>query len=69
MSNTGNLATFTINANNTTIEGAFLASSENAGGTAGILFSGAPFTGGSKSADNSDVLTVTYTLTAEDDGA
>ena len=67
LSNTGNLATFTMDADGTTVEGCFLCSSNTNGGAAGILLSGAPFTGGSKTGDSGDVLTVTYKLVGSDD--
>jgi len=68
VSNTGNLATFTLDADGTNIGGAFLASSEDAGGSSGILLCAAAFTGGDKSGDSGDKLEVTYTFTAADDG-
>lgn len=69
VSNSGNLATFTLDADGTTIGGAFLASSEEAGGSAGILLCAAAFSGGDKTGDSGDKLEVTYTFTAADDGA
>ena len=67
LSNTDNLATFTLNADGTTVEGCFLASSNTNGGSAGILLSGAPFAAGSKAGSSGDVLTVTYKLVGSDD--
>jgi len=67
LSNTGDLATFTLDADGTTVEGCFLCSSNTNGGSAGILLSGAPFSGGSKTGDSGDVLTVTYKLVGSDD--
>lgn len=68
VSNTGNLATFTIDADGSVIGGALIASSENAGGSAGTLLCAAAFSGGDKSGDSGDKLEVTYTFTAADDG-
>lgn len=68
VSNTDNLATFSIDADGSVIGGAFLASSENAGGSAGVLLCAAAFSGGDKSGDSGDKLEVTYTFTAADDG-
>lgn len=67
MTNAASKASFTLNADSLTIGGAFLASV--ASGTSGTLMSGAAFTGGDKSGDSSDVLTITYTFAAADDGA
>lgn len=64
--NTGNEASFSINANSTTIGGAFLCSAST--GTSGTLYSVGAFTGGDKSADSGDTLQVTYTTTMADDG-
>lgn len=66
VSNSANKSTFTIDADGTTIEGAFLASSKSAGGSAGVLLCAADFTGGTKVGDSGDKLEVTYTFTAAD---
>ena len=68
VTNSANKATFTIDADGTSVDGAFLASSEDAGGTTGILLCAAAFTGGSKTGDSGDKLEVTYTFGAADDG-
>uniref|UniRef100_A0A6M3KXH9 Uncharacterized protein n=1 Tax=viral metagenome TaxID=1070528 RepID=A0A6M3KXH9_9ZZZZ len=68
LTNAAGKATYTINANLTTIEGAFLTSSNTKNGTAGVLMSGAPFTGGVKVGSSGDSLQVTYTFSAADDG-
>ena len=60
--NSASKATFAINADATTVGGAFLAST--ATGTSGILLSAAAFTGGDKTADNGDTIEVQYTLSA-----
>jgi len=62
LSNSGNAASFAINADSQTIAGAFLCSAET--GTSGTLFSAADFTLGNKSCDDGDTLNVTYTITA-----
>jgi hypothetical protein len=49
---------FTMNANAQTIAGAFLCSVTS--GTSGVLFSAGDFTGGDKSVDSGDTLSVTY---------
>lgn len=60
--NSSSKASFSINANGTTVGGAFLASA--ASGTTGIMLSVAAFTGGDKSADNGDTVEVQYTFIA-----
>jgi hypothetical protein len=67
LSNTASPAVFTINAS-VTVAGAFLAALNTKGGTTGILFAVSNFTGGNKTLGDNDTLTVTYTLTAADDG-
>lgn len=67
LSNSGAKSTFTINKDGTTVEGAFLISSNTIGSTAGTLMCGAPFSGGSKTGDSGDKIIVTYTLVASDD--
>ena len=68
-SNTASKASYSVNADSTTIGGAFIASDSTKGGTSGTLFSVAAFTGGNKAADDGDTLEVTATITAADDGA
>ena len=65
ISNSGNAASFSINATGT-IAGAFICSA--ASGTAGTLFCEANFSQGNKSVSNGDTVNVTYTLSAADDG-
>jgi hypothetical protein len=55
--NSASPASFSINATST-IAGAFLASVSS--GTSGILFSAGDFTGGDKTVDSGDSLSVTY---------
>jgi hypothetical protein len=57
----GTVAVFSINGT-TTINGAFLTSSNTKGGTTGTLFSAKAFTGGARSVINGDTLNVTYTF-------
>lgn len=62
ITNSANVASFTISTDSQTIAGAFLCSAST--GTSGTLMSVADFTGGDKSADDGDTLEVTYTLSA-----
>lgn len=62
--NSGTPASFSINANSTTIGGAFLVQDNTKGGTTGILYAAGAFTVGDKTADNGDTLEVTATFTA-----
>ena len=68
VSNAASKAVFTVSTNSTTIGGAFLASDNTRGGSTGTLLCAAAFTGGDKSADDGDTLSVTYEFTAADDG-
>jgi len=65
--NSGSPAQFTINQNGTAIYGAFLTSNNSKGGTTGTLFSAGDFAS-SKTLDNGEILEVTITYTAADDG-
>ena len=62
--NSASKASFSINADSTTVGGAFLTAA--ATGTADVLLCVAAFTGGDKSADNGDTLEVVYTISASD---
>jgi hypothetical protein len=62
--NSGSKAVFDINANGTTVGGAFLSTNQVMGGTLGTLIAAGAFTGGDKTLDNGDTLNVTVTLTA-----
>lgn len=62
VSNSASKASFSINADSTTIGGAYLASAST--GTSGTLLSVAAFTGGDKSADDGDTLEVQYDFSA-----
>jgi hypothetical protein len=63
ISNSASPAVFTMNANAQVIAGAFLCSVNS--GTSGILFSAGDFTGGDKTVDSGDTLTVTYTFSLD----
>ena len=62
--NSGTVASFAVNANSTTVGGAFLASDNTKGGTTGTLYAVGAFSGGDKTADSGDTLEVTATFTA-----
>ena len=62
--NSASKATFTINANSTTIGGAFVTTSSTKGGTTGTLYGAGAFSAGDKTLDDDDTLDVTVTLTA-----
>lgn len=64
VTNSASKASFAINANSTTIGGAFLFSAATT--TTGTLLCVAAFTSGDKSADSGDTLEVTYTISAAD---
>lgn len=53
---------FSINADATTIGGAFITTDSTKGGTAGILIGGDAFSAGDKSLDNGDTLQVSVTV-------
>ena len=62
--NSASKAVFSINANGTTIGGAFLVSNSTKGGTSGVLYGGGAFSAGDKVLDSGDSLQVTITATA-----
>lgn len=62
--NSASKASFSINANGTTIGGAFLTTDNTKSGTTGTLYSVVAFTAGDKSLDSGDTLNVTVTCTA-----
>lgn len=62
--NSASKASFSVNANGTTIGGAFVVTNNTKSGTTGVLYGVGAFTGGDKSADNGDTLNVTVTCTA-----
>lgn len=61
ITNAASPAVFTCSANGTVIAGAFLASDPAKGGTAGYLFAAGQFSGGAKTLDSGETLTVTAT--------
>lgn len=62
--NSASKAVFSINADTTTIGGAFIATNNTKGGSTGVLYSVAAFSAGNKGLDNGDTLNVTATCTA-----
>lgn len=62
--NSANKATFSINANSTTIGGCFLCTDSTVGGTTGTLYGGGAFTNGDKTLDSGDTLNVQVTASA-----
>jgi len=64
----GTTADFSINADSSTIGGAYLISTSAKATPAGTLYAAGAFTGGNKAADSGDTLQVTATFTAADDG-
>jgi hypothetical protein len=68
VTNSAGKSTFSIDKDATTIEGAFLCSSNAIGDTVGTLLSGGVFSGGTKVGDSGDSVVVTYTFTGADDG-
>lgn len=61
--NSASKASFSINADNTTIGGAFITTNNTKSGTTGTLYGAAAFSAGDKLADNGDTVNVTVTLT------
>lgn len=62
--NSASKASYTVNADNTQIGGAFTVSNNGKGGISGILYGGGAFAGGNKTLSNGDTLNVTITCTA-----
>lgn len=62
--NSGSTADFTMNSDGTTVGGAALIADNTKGGSTGVLYSAGAFTGGDKSVDSGDTLSVTATFTA-----
>lgn len=63
ISNSASPSVFTITSNSQTISGAFLTTA--ASGTSGVLFSANNFSGGDKSVDSGDTLSVTYSFSLD----
>jgi len=68
VSNSASKATFTINANSTTIGGGFLVSVSTKGAATGTLYAAGAFTNGDKTLNTNDTVDVTATFTVADDG-
>lgn len=64
LDNSASPAVFTVDTNSSTIGGAFLIGTNAKATPSGTLYSAAAFSGGNKSADDDDTLTVTATFTA-----
>lgn len=62
--NSASKAAFSINADSTTIGGAFIVTNSTKSGTSGTLYSVVAFTAADKSLDNGDTLNVTVTCTS-----
>lgn len=65
VSNSGSAATFGVNTA-ISVSGALLASTNNKGGSTGVLLCVVAFTGGDRSAADNDTINVTYTFDAAD---
>jgi hypothetical protein len=64
VSNAASKAVFTISTNSTVIGGAFVASVNTKSGSTGILYGGGAFSGGNRTLNDDDTLSITVTLTA-----
>lgn len=64
VNNSASKASYAVNANATTIGGAFITTNNTKSGTTGVLYGVGAFSGGDKSADDGDTLNVTVTCTA-----
>lgn len=64
VNNSASKASFSINADGTTIGGAFIATNSTKSGTTGILYSVAALTGGNLVLSNGSTLNITVTCTA-----
>ncbi len=62
--NSASKASFSINANNTTIGGGFITTDNTKSGTSGILYGVSALVAGNKILDSGDSLNITITLTA-----
>lgn len=62
--NSASKASFSINADSTTIGGAFVTTDSTKGGTSGTLYGAGAFATGDKATDDGDTLNVTITLSA-----
>jgi len=66
--NSATTASFTLTSNSSIIGGAFLVSNSTKASETGLMLCGAAFSGGNKAGDDGDILNVTYSFTAADDG-
>lgn len=62
--NSASKVSITINADGTTVGGAFICTDDTKGGTSGILYGGGAFSAGDKTLSNGDTLNITITATA-----
>jgi hypothetical protein len=62
--NSASKAAFSINADGTTVGGAFIVTNSTKGGSTGTLYGGGAFTGGNRTLGNGDTLNVQVTCTA-----
>ena len=62
--NSASKAVFTINANGTTVGGAFIVTDNTKGGTTGTLYGGGAFTQGDQTIGSGSTVTVTVTISA-----
>jgi len=62
--NSASKASYAINADTTTVGGAFITTNSTKSGSTGTLYGVGAFTGGDKAVDDGDTLNVTVTLTA-----
>jgi len=62
--NSASKAVFTINANGTTVGGAFIVTDNTKGGTTGTLYGGGAFTQGNQTIGSGSTVTVTVTISA-----
>lgn len=60
----GTTSDFNINANTKAVKGLFTCTDNTVGGTAGLLFSTAAFSGGVQNCNSGDTLKCTYTMSA-----
>jgi hypothetical protein len=67
LSNSGDVATFSISSSGGGVGGGFLCSAST--GTSGTLMGGAALSGGNRTVADGDTVEVTYTFSAADDGA
>lgn len=69
VSNTASPSVYTCDTNSSSVGGAFITTDDTVGGSSGTLLCAVAFSGGNKALDDDDTITVTYEITAADDGA